>query len=145
LGLIYGLRLVEGPCVVREYTSAATTTYDAGDVVSVANGSVGIGAHDAIAGVALKDAGGTDTMTPIIQITPDQIWNIGYATTTALDLIGDTYLMDFATGAQYLTATTSTPTCIVVGLDARDGVKLYGRVNVRFLPSTCTFAGGVLA
>jgi len=145
LGAIYGLRLVEGPCVIREYTSAATTTYDAGEVVSLADGSVGIGACDACAGVALKDAGGVTTMTPIIHITPDQIWSIGYNGTTALDMIGDTYLMTFTTGAQILTSTTSTPVVTVVGLDPRDGAKAYGRLLVKFIQSTCNLVGLVLA
>ena len=145
MGLFYGLKLVEGPCVVREYTSAATGTYDAGEVVSLANGSVGIGAHDACAGVALKDAGAVTEMTPVIHITPDQIWSICYNGTTALDLIGDTYLMTFTTSLQCLTSTTSTPTVTVVGLDPRDGAKLYGRVLVKFLQSNCTLVGSVLA
>lgn len=141
MGLFYGLRLVEGPCVVREYTSAATTTYDAGEVVGVVNGSVAIGAHDVVAGVALKDAGAVTEMTPIIMITPEQIWSICYNGTTALTLIGNTYLMTFTTGAQCLTSTTSTPTVTIVGLDPRDGAKLYGRVLVKFLASNCTMTG----
>ena len=143
MGLFYGLKLVEGPCVVREYTSAATGTYDAGEVVSLANGSVGIGAHDACAGVALKDAGAVTEMTPIIHITPDQIWSICYNGITALDLIGDTYLMTFTTSLQCLTSTTSTPTVTLVGLDPRDGAKLYGRVHVKFLASESTMTGEV--
>jgi len=146
LGAIYGFKLVEGPCVVREYTSAAATTYDAGEVVSLANRSVGIGAHDAVAGVALKDAGGTDTMTPIIHITPDQVWSCGYNGTTALDLIGDKHLVTFTTGSQCLSSTAdSNPTVTIVGLDPRDGVKSYGRVLVKFIQSNCTLVGSVLA
>lgn len=141
MGAIYGLRLVEGPCVVREYTSAATTTYDAGEVVSISSGSVAIGAHDACAGVALKDAGGVTTTTPIILITPEQIWSIGYNGTTATTLIGNTYLMTFTTGAQCLSSSTGTPTVTVVGLDPRDGAKAYGRVLVKFLASNCQMTG----
>jgi len=143
LGLFYGLRLVDGPCVVREFTSAATTTYDAGEVVDIANGSVAIGADAKCAGVALKDASGTDTMTPVILLTPEQTWSICYNGTTALTLIGNTYLMTFTTGAQCLTSTTSTPTVVVVGLDPRDGAKAYGRLLVKFLASNTTFTGDV--
>ena len=144
MGLFYGLKLVEGPCVIREYTSAATTTYDAGEIVNVVNGSVAIGAHDGCAGVALKDAGAVTEMTPIILITPEQIWSVCYNGTTALTLIGNTYLMTFTTGAQCLTSTTSTPTVTIVGLDPRDGAKLYGRVLVKFLASNCTMTGEAL-
>lgn len=141
MGLFYGLRLVEGPCVIREFTSAATTTYDAGEIVDVASGSCAIGDHDKCAGVALKDAGGVTTMTPVILITPEQIWSVCYNGTTATTLIGNTYLMTFTTAAQCLTSTTSTPTVVVVGLDPRDGAKQYGRVLVKFLASNCTFTG----
>jgi len=141
LVVIYGFKLVEGPCVVREYTSAATTTYDAGEVVTVASGSVAIGAHDACFGVALKDAGGITTTTPIILITPEQIWECGYNGTTAATMIGSTYLVTFTTGAQCLSSTTSTPTVTVVGLNPNDGAKAYGRLYVKFLASNCTATG----
>jgi len=144
LGLFYGLRLVEGPCVVREFTSAATTTYDAGEVVDVASGSVAIGADAQCAGVALKDAEDTSHYTPVILITPEQIWSICYNGTTATSLIGTTLLMTFTTAAQCLTSTTSTPTVVVVGLDPRDGAKAYGRLHVKFLASNCTFTGDAL-
>lgn len=141
MGAIYGFKLVEGPCVVREYTSAAATTYDAGEVVSISSGSVAIGAHDACAGVALKDAGGTTTKTPIILITPEQVWECGYNGTTATTLIGSTYLVTFTTGAQCLSSTTSTPTVTVVGLNENDGAKAYGRLYVKFLASNCQMNG----
>ena len=143
MGLFYGLKLVEGPCVVREFTSAAATTYDAGEIVNVVNGSVAIGASDGCAGVALKDAGGTTTKTPIILITPEQIWSVCYNGTTATTLIGNTYLMTFTTSLQCLTSATSTPTVTLVGLDPRDGAKLYGRVHVKFLASESTMTGEV--
>ena len=145
MGLFYGLRLVEGPCVVREFTSAATTTYDAGEAVNVVSGSVAIGSAGYVAGVALKDASGTDTMTPVIIVTPEQIWSICYNGTTALTQIGTDYLMTFTTAAQCLTSTTSTPTCTVVGLDPRDGAKAYGRLLVKFNQSQCTFSGALVA
>jgi hypothetical protein len=102
LGLFYGLKLVEGPCVVREFTSAATTTYDAGEVVNVVTGSVAIGSAGYCAGVALKDAGGVTEMTPIIIITPEQIWSVCYNGTTALTQIGVDYLLTFTTGRSAL-------------------------------------------
>jgi len=141
LGLFYGLRLVEGPVVVREYTSAATTTYDAGEVVDVTSGSVAIGADDKCFGVALKDAGGTTTMTPVILITPEQIWSICYNGTTALTIIGNPTLLTFTTAAQCATTTTSTPTATIVGLDPRDGAKLYGRVLIKFMAASCKATG----
>jgi len=145
LGAIYGLRLVEGPCVVREFTSAATTTYDAGDVVNVVSGSVAIGSAGYCAGVALKDAGAVTEMTPIIIIQPDQIWSVGYNGTTALTQIGTDYLLTFTTGAQILSSTTSTPVCTVIGLDPRDGAKAYGRLLVKFNQSQITFGGALVA
>jgi hypothetical protein len=145
LGLFYGLRLVEGPCVVREFTSAATTTYDSGEVVNVVTGSVAIGSAGFCAGVALKDAGGVTEMTPIIIITPEQIWSVCYNGTTALTLIGTDRLMTFTTGSQCLTTTESTPTVTVVGLDPRDGAKQYGRLRVKFNQSQCTFSGALVA
>jgi hypothetical protein len=146
LGLFYGLKLVEGPCVVREFTSAATTTYDAGEIVTVTTGSVAIGeAGGLCGGVALKDAGGVTTMTPIIIITPEQIWSVCYNGTTALTQIGVDYLMTFTTGAQCLTSTTTTPTVTVVGLDPRDGAKLYGRLHVKFNQANCLFTGAQVA
>jgi len=141
LGVIYGLRLVDGPCVVREFTSAAAGTYDAGEVVDVANGSCAIGEDAKCAAVALKDASGTTTNTPCILLTPEQTWSIGYNGTTAATLIGNTYLMTFTTSVQCLTSTTSTPTVVVVGLDPRDGPKAYGRLYVKFLASNTTFTG----
>jgi hypothetical protein len=145
LGLFYGLKLVEGPCVVREFTSAATTTYDAGEVVNVVTGSVAIGSAGYCSGVALKDAGGVTEMTPIIIITPEQIWSVCYNGTTALTQIGVDYLLTFTTGAQCLTSTTTTPVCTVVGLDPRDGAKAYGRLRVKFNQSQCTFSGALVS
>jgi hypothetical protein len=144
LGVIYGLKYVEGPYVIREFTSAAAATYDAGEVVDVNNGSVAIGADAKCAGVALKDAEDTASKTPVILLTPEQIWSIGYNGTTAATQIGNTYLMTFTTAGQCLTSTTSTPTCVVVGLDPRDGAKAYGRLLVKFLASNCTFTGEAL-
>ena len=146
MGAIYGFKLVEGPCVVREFTSAAATTYDAGEIVSVATGSCAIGAAGGLcAGVALKDASGTTTNTPVIIITPEQIWSCGYAATTATTMEGVDYLVDFTTGAQHVTATTSTPTVTVVEIDPRDGAKEYGRLLVKFTQANCQFSGALVA
>ena len=145
MGLFYGLRLVEGPCVVREFTSATAGAYDAGDAVNVAAGSVAIASQGFVAGVALKDAGGTTTMTPIIIVTPEQIWSVCYNGTTALTQIGVDYLMTFTTALQCLTSTTTTPTATVVGLDPRDGEKLYGRLRIKFNQSQCTFSGALVS
>jgi hypothetical protein len=106
---------------------------------------VAIASAGFISGVALKDAGAVTEMTPIIIVTPEQIWSVCYNGTTALTLIGTDRLMTFVTGAQCLTSTESTPTCTIVGLDPRDGAKLYGRLLVKFNQSQCTFSGAVVA
>ena len=142
MAIHYGLRLVEGPCVVREVTSATTGTYDAGEVIGISSGVAVIGADGLCAGVALKDAETSGT-TPYIVIDPTQIWRICYNGTTASTMIGEDYLMTFTTAAQILTSTTTTPTCTVVSLANDAGA--YGDLHVRFNVSNCQMTGLVTA
>ena len=142
MAIHYGLKLVEGPCVVREVTSANTGVYDAGEVISIASGVAEIGAAADCAGVALKDSLTSGT-TPYIVIDPTQIWRICYNGTTVSTMIGEDYLMTFTTGAQILTSTTSTPTCTVVSLANDAGA--YGDVHVRFNVANCQMTGYVTA
>lgn len=139
-----GLKLVEGPVVIREFPSAATGTYYAGDVVGLTSGACVIGANLLCAGVALKDAVTSGT-TPIIVIDPTQIWNIEYAGTTAVTMEGEDYLMTFTAGSQCLSTTTTTPTMTIVQIDPRDGAKATGRVQARFNVANCQLTGLVTA
>lgn len=142
MGLSYGWKLVEGPCVVREVTSATTGTYDAGEVIGISSGVAIIGADGACAGVALKDALTSGT-TPYIVIDPTQIWEVCYNGTTASTMIGEDYLATFTTSAQCLSSTTSTPTATVVSLATDAGA--YGKLHVRFNVSNCQMTGLVTA
>jgi len=142
LAIHYGLKFVEGPCVVREVTSATTGTYYAGEVIRISSGVGAIGADGYCAGVALEDAVTSGT-TAYIVIDPTQIWRICYNGTTASTMCGEDYLMTFTTTLQILTSTTSTPTCTVVSL-ANDAAE-YGDLHVRFNVSNCTMTGLVTA
>lgn len=142
MGLHYGWKLVEGPCVVRTVTSATTGTYDAGEIIGISSGVAVIGADGLCAGIALKDALTSGT-TPYIVIDPTQIWEVCYNGTTASTMVGEDYLATFTTGAQCLTTTTSTPTATVVSL--RGAAGEYGSVHVRFNVSNCQMTGLVTA
>jgi hypothetical protein len=135
-----GVKLVSGNTEVREYPSAATGTYVAGDVVGLTSGACVIGADNLCAGVALKDAVTSGT-TPILIITPEQVWNIEYAGTTAATMEGEDYLMTFTTGSQCLSTTTTTPTATILQLDPRDGAKATGRVFIHFNAHNCQMTG----
>jgi hypothetical protein len=142
LAIHYGFKLVEGPCVVREVTSATTDTYDAGDVIGISAGVGVIASDGACAGVALKDSV-TSGVTPYIVIDPTQVWRVCYNGTTASTMIGVDYLMTFTTAVQILTSTESTPTCTVLGL-ANDAGE-YGDLHVRFNVSNCQMTGLITA
>lgn len=135
-----GVKYVSGPYEIREYNSAATGTYVAGDVVGLSSGACIIGADNLCAGVALEDAV-TSGHTKIILITPETVWNMEYAGTTTEAMEGEDYLMTFTTGSQCLSTTTSTPTCTIQHLDPRDGPALYGRCHVRFNAHNCQMTG----
>jgi hypothetical protein len=140
LGAIYGFKLLSGPSIIREYPSAATGTYKAGEVVGLQSGACVIGANQLCAGVALKDAVTSGT-TPILIITPEQLWEVGYNGTTAATMEGEDYLVTFTTTAQCVSSTTTTPTVTVEQLDPRDGAKAYGRLQVRFNRANCQMSG----
>ena len=135
-----GLKYISGPYEIREYTSAATGQYYAGDVVGLSSGACVIGADNLCMGVALKDAVSSGT-TPIIVINTDQVWSIEYVGTTATTMQGEDYLMTFTAGSQCLSATTTTPTMTVLKLDPRDGAKATGRVHARFNQAVCQSTG----
>jgi hypothetical protein len=126
--------------MIREFPSAATGTYVAGDIVGLTSGACVIGADNLCAGVALKDAVTSGT-TPIIICDPQQVWSIEYAGTTAATMEGEDYLVTFTTGSQCLSTTTSTPTMTVIQLDPRDGAKATGRVHARFNAHNCQMTG----
>lgn len=135
-----GLKLVSGPQEVREYTSAATGTYAAGDVVGLTSGACVIGADNLCMGVALE-AALTSGTTHIIVIYPEQVWSVEYVGTTAASMCGEDYLMTFTTGSQCLSATTTTPTMTVLKLDPRDGALATGRVHAHFNAHNCQALG----
>jgi hypothetical protein len=135
-----GLKWVEGPSQVREYPSAATGTYVAGDIVGLTSGACVIGADNLCAGVALQNAVTSGT-TLIMVCDPQQVWNIEYAGTTALTMEGEDYLVTFTTGSQCLSTTTTTPTMTVLQVDPRDGAKATGRVFARFNAHNCQLTG----
>jgi len=144
LGAIYGFKFVSGPCEVREFPSATTGTYDAGEICSLSSGTLAIGAAGHCAAVALKDAETSGT-TPAIVITPEQIWSCGYNGTTATTMVGEDYLVTFTTSLQCVSSTTTAPTVTVQDLDPRDGAKAYGRLLVRFNVANCQMTGLVTA
>ena len=135
-----GVKYISGPYEIREYNSAATGQYVAGDVVGLTSGACVIGADNLCMGVALEDAV-TSGHTKIIVIYPSQVWNIEYVSTTTEAMEGEDYLMTFTTGSQCLSATTTTPTCTILHLDPRDGPALYGRCHVSFNVPTCQSTG----
>jgi hypothetical protein len=135
-----GVKYVSGPYEIREYNSAATGTYVAGDVVGLTSGACVIGADHLCMGVALEDAV-TSGHTKIIVIDPTQVWNVEYAGTTLETMEGEDYLMTFTTGSQCLSTTTSTPTMTILHLDPRDGPLLYGRCHAKFNVSSCQSTG----
>jgi len=135
-----GVKLISGMTEVREYPSAATGTYAAGDVVGLTSGACVIGADNLCAGVALK-AAVTSGTTPILVITPEQVWSITYAGTTVATQEGEDYLMTFTTGSQCLSTTTTTPTATILKLDPRDGPKALGRVFIHFNAHNCQLTG----
>jgi hypothetical protein len=135
-----GVKFISGPYEIREYDSAATGTYVAGDVVGLSSGACVIGADNLCMGVALEDAL-TSGKTKIIVIDTAQVWNVEYADTTSTAMQGEDYLMTFDTGSQCLSTTTTTPTMTVLKLDPRDGAKLYGRVHAKFNQAVCQASG----
>lgn len=144
MGAVYDFKYVSGPIEIREYDSAATGTYYAGDIVGLTSGACVIGAAGNCAGVALNDAL-TSGKTKVILINTDQIWSAGYNGTTATTMRGVDYLVTFTAGSQIVSSTTTTPTVTVVDLDPRDGAKAYGRLQVRFNQANVLMSGLVTA
>lgn len=139
-----GFKYYNGPVIIKEVDSAATGTYDAGEVIGLSSGAAVIGANGNCAGIALQDAV-TSGKTKFLVITPENEWVAAYAGTTNANQVGVDYLVTYTTGSQVVSTTTTTPTVTVQALDPRDGAKAGGRLIVRFNQANCVMTGLITA
>lgn len=133
-----GLKLIEGPCIIREYPADETHgSFLAGDLVEISSGELILSNDTTLAyGVALKDYGGSGSMIPVIVLHTDQVWLAEASTTTTTAMEGVNYGLTKTAGATCvdLSDATDMEVCIIK-LDPRDGATTGsgGRVHVRFV------------
>lgn len=133
-----GLKLIEGPCIIREYPADETHgSFLAGDLVEISAGELILSNDSTLAyGVALKDYGGSGSVIPVIILNTDQIWVAEADTTTTTAMEGVNYGLNKTAGALSvdLGDATDMEVCIL-NLDPRDGATTGsgGRVHIRFL------------
>ena len=133
-----GWKLLEGPCVIREYPADQTHgSFLAGDLVEMSAGELILKDDTTnILGVALKDYTASGTKIPVILLDTNQIWVAEADTTTTTAMEGVGYGINDTAGAQSIDiGDASDIEVYCIKIDPRDGATTGsgGRMHVRFV------------